>query len=358
MFNLCRRVRRSFATRVYFLGSDNISVSVAESIQQVVSSTPGLDLACVTSRPDRVSDQSLLSTYSTQHNISCWQLVNKATKEEDFLSLQEHIRSSQEEGFETIGIVASFGYMLPTAVIRQMGRHFYVVHPSLLPKYRGAAPLQHALLNGDTESGISIVTVSPDRFDAGSIVMQTRFPIADFTYPDLLEQTQQTAQQMVTALLQDVQGCYDRRLPQDDAAASPAAKLFLPDSYVDWSRDGYERVFNKYRALYRSPLKSIRTVFEGQVLLITGMQRPSAAFMARLDGLYPKAKEGSVWCGVGKGASKLFVRTWDGWVTVERLMLPKQKEATAKWFISQYIAKEKIRQNPGGPGEYFFSGQE
>lgn len=175
-----------FSTRIYLLGSDNISVSVAESIHKVVSSTPGLDLTCITSRPDHVSDQSLLSSYSEKENISCWQLVNKSTKEQDFLSLQEHIRCSQEEGYETIGIVASFGYMLPTAVIHQMGRHFYVVHPSLLPKYRGAAPLQHALLNGDALSGISIVTVSPDRFDAGSIVMQSEYPISEFTYQDLL----------------------------------------------------------------------------------------------------------------------------------------------------------------------------
>jgi methionyl-tRNA formyltransferase len=57
--------------------------------------------------------------------------------------------------------------MIPEKIINEMGEYFFVIHPSLLPLYRGAAPIQHALLNGESTSGVSVITVSQDRFDAG-----------------------------------------------------------------------------------------------------------------------------------------------------------------------------------------------
>jgi len=60
--------------------------------------------------------------------------------------------------------------MIPSGFIDIFKKSMIVIHPSLLPKYRGASPLQYALLNGDVESGVSFIEISKNKFDAGKIV--------------------------------------------------------------------------------------------------------------------------------------------------------------------------------------------
>ncbi|KAL3209125.1 hypothetical protein MRX96_038343 [Rhipicephalus microplus] len=71
-----------------------------------------------------------------------------------------------------VGVVVSFGHLIPASSIHACKYGMINVHPSLLPRWRGAAPLVHTLLAGDTKSGISVITVAPNRFDTGKIVMQ------------------------------------------------------------------------------------------------------------------------------------------------------------------------------------------
>lgn len=60
--------------------------------------------------------------------------------------------------------------MVPTEIIDSFPLGMYVMHPSLLPKYRGACPIQHAILNKETETGVSIIEISKNKFDAGNIL--------------------------------------------------------------------------------------------------------------------------------------------------------------------------------------------
>ena len=83
-----------------------------------------------------------------------------------------------------LGIVASFGYFLTPNVLETFREGCINVHPSLLPNYRGASPIQYALLNGDDITGISIIDVHPTELDVGSILFQAKIPIpyrSDFT---------------------------------------------------------------------------------------------------------------------------------------------------------------------------------
>ncbi len=61
--------------------------------------------------------------------------------------------------------------MIPESVIEKVGRDFWVIHPSLLPKYRGAAPIIDALMRGEKETGVSIIKISKGEFDAGDVLM-------------------------------------------------------------------------------------------------------------------------------------------------------------------------------------------
>lgn len=68
-----------------------------------------------------------------------------------------------------VGVVASFGHMIPDQIIDKFSQGMLVVHPSLLPKYRGSCPIQHTILNKDKEAGVSIIEISKNKFDAGAI---------------------------------------------------------------------------------------------------------------------------------------------------------------------------------------------
>jgi len=64
--------------------------------------------------------------------------------------------------------------MVPAEFIDSFPLGMYVMHPSLLPKYRGACPIQHAILNRETETGVSVIEISKEKFDAGRILAQTK----------------------------------------------------------------------------------------------------------------------------------------------------------------------------------------
>ena len=77
-----------------------------------------------------------------------------------------------------VAVVASFGLLLPAALLSPLRLGALNVHPSLLPRFRGAAPVPHAILAGDASTGVCIIEVSPDRFDAGAVLARRELPIA------------------------------------------------------------------------------------------------------------------------------------------------------------------------------------
>ena len=76
----------------------------------------------------------------------------------------------QIEGNFDIGVIASFGKMVPDNIIDAFPQGMLVMHPSLLPKYRGACPIQHAILNQDEFTGTSVIEIAKGVFDAGNIL--------------------------------------------------------------------------------------------------------------------------------------------------------------------------------------------
>lgn len=71
-----------------------------------------------------------------------------------------------------VGVVVSFGYFLHPHMLANLAHGAVNMHPSLLPKYRGPAPIHHALLNGDALTGVSVIEIDPRAFDVGRILMQ------------------------------------------------------------------------------------------------------------------------------------------------------------------------------------------
>jgi methionyl-tRNA formyltransferase len=171
--------------------------------------------------------------------------------------------AAMELGADTV-VVAAYGLLIPEDVLAE--RLWLNVHPSLLPRWRGAAPVERAIMAGDTETGVTIhQTVKA--LDAGPIAAQRAFPIDD---EDDAGAVYTKAAPLAAELLDDV--LPDPRFaPQDEEGATYADKITSADRELDWSRPPDE-LLNRIRAL--SPHIGSRGELEG---------RPVTIWRARID---------------------------------------------------------------------------
>ena len=104
-----------------------------------------------------------------------------------------------------IGVVSSFGHLIPSNIIDSFHLGTYNVHGSLLPKYRGAAPIIHALLNGDSSTGVTIMEVRPEKFDIGDIIATREIKIlGDDNRLSLTQKAADVGASLLLEVLQDL----------------------------------------------------------------------------------------------------------------------------------------------------------
>ena len=148
----------------------------------------------------------------------------------------EQIRALEPD----LSVVVAYGHILPRDVIDLPRLGTLNIHASLLPQWRGAAPIQAAIRAGQTESGVTIMRMVT-RLDAGPILLQVPTPIVDDeTYGELqLRLSELGALALIEALsLIDIGKMVER--PQDDALATVAPKIEREDARIDWSRPAVE----------------------------------------------------------------------------------------------------------------------
>lgn len=160
--------------------------------------------------------------------------------------------------------------ILPREVYSLARLGAFNVHGSLLPRYRGAAPIQHAVMNGDTRTGVTSFLLN-DVVDTGTILEQRELPIGDdMTSGDLFVAMAPLAAECAVSTTEALLAGTARPMPQDDALATPAPKLFRDDSAIDWMQNR-ERVRNFIRG--RSPAPCAWTTFEGVTMKISRASR-------------------------------------------------------------------------------------
>ncbi|MBK9407370.1 MAG: methionyl-tRNA formyltransferase [Gemmatimonadetes bacterium] len=138
-----------------------------------------------------------------------------------------------------LSVVVAYGHLLPTSVIDLPPLGTLNIHASLLPRWRGAAPIQAALLAGDADTGISIMRMVK-RMDAGNVLLQVPTPILDDeTYGELqLRLSELGALAIVEALTLLSLGPVTE-VPQDEALVTFASKVEREQAQVDWTQDGH-----------------------------------------------------------------------------------------------------------------------
>jgi methionyl-tRNA formyltransferase len=198
------------------------------------------------------TSESAVKQFAIAHGLTVFQPESLKNPE-----AQERIAAAHPDAL----IVAAYGLILPPAVLAIPSRGAINIHASLLPRWRGAAPIQRALLAGDAETGISIMQMEAG-LDTGPVLAQHRLPIApDDDFRSLHDKLAALGGRAIVEALAGVA----RPTPQPEAGATYARKLGREDEEIDWSTSCAE-IERKLRALRPAP--GARTVLKGQPLKI------------------------------------------------------------------------------------------
>jgi methionyl-tRNA formyltransferase len=169
----------------------------------------------------------------------------------------ERLDESFEVGADAV-VVAAYGALIPEVLLDQA--LWLNVHPSLLPRWRGAAPVERALMAGDTETGVTIHRTTPE-LDAGPIAAQERFAIApEDDAGAVYAKGADVAVRLLERVLEQ-----PRFEPQAEEGVTYAEKLGAADRELDWSRPP-EEVLNRIRAL--SPHIGARAELDGRDVIV------------------------------------------------------------------------------------------
>jgi methionyl-tRNA formyltransferase len=219
----------------------------------------------------------------------------ESPRDEDFLELLEVVAPD-------LSVVVAYGHILPKAIIDLPRLGTLNIHASLLPALRGAAPIQAAIREGLTETGITIMRMVP-ALDAGPIVLQSRTPIADDeTYGELEGRLSELgALALIEALTMiELDRPSDRpsERQQDDSLATYARKVTRDATRIDWTLDARE-VANAIRAY--DPRPGAWSTHAGADLKLFGARqlfeeagRPGEVISASPDGLVVACGSGAV----------------------------------------------------------------
>jgi len=217
--------------RALFFGTPDIAVSSLEALASIA------DVACVICQPDRPAGRGM--------NLRAPAVKTAAVKLGLPIAQPTKIRNAAfadwvNEQRVDVALVIAYGRILPQAVLDSPRRGCMNLHASLLPKYRGAAPVNWAIARGETSSGVCLMQMDAS-MDTGAILSSKTVPIgADDTAGYLAERLATVAAEIV---LDDLRAAVDGELhavPQDEAFATYAPKLSKEDGRIDWRRSASE----------------------------------------------------------------------------------------------------------------------
>lgn len=214
-----------------------------------------------------------------------------------------------------LGIVIAFR-MLPEVVWAMPRLGTFNLHASLLPQYRGAAPINWAIINGERETGVTTFLLNHE-IDKGAILGQIRVPIGEEdTVGTMYEKLMQTGTGLVLDTVERIAAGEVQPVEQqqiDDRTLKPAPKIFKEDCRIDWSQPG-RRIIDFIRGLSPYPAAWTALYREG-----SEEEQTAKIFAAAFEA----AAHAGVVCGTVESDGRTFIRVAcaDGWITLKELQI-------------------------------------
>lgn len=294
--------------KIIFAGTPAFAVPALQALIEA-----GHDIVMVLTQPDRPAGRGMklkaspIKTLALENNLQVFQ--PDSLKPQD---VQNEIAAVKADAM----IVAAYGLIIPTAVLALPTLGCYNIHGSLLPRWRGAAPIHRAILAGDTQTGVTIMKVVP-KLDAGDMISKQAIPILETDTTQTLHDaiSHAGAKMMVEAMLQlSTHGELVAEV-QDERLVTYAHKVEKAEAMIDWQVPA-QQLSRQVRAF--NPFPVATTTFRGE--------RCRIWFATAVSG---EAKPGQV-CALGE---QLLVGCGQGLLAIEMLQMPGGKKQTAQQFI-------------------------
>jgi methionyl-tRNA formyltransferase len=315
--------------RVLFMGTPSIAVPCLASILE-----GGHTVVGVFTQPDKPQGRRYVLTpppvkvFATERGLPVYQ--PETLKDEAAFPLLRELKPD-------VCVVVAYGKLLPPYVLEYPRYGCLNLHVSLLPKYRGAAPIARAIMAGERESGVSVMYMN-EGLDTGDILSVDRFPITpDDTLGTVEEKCALIGGKALVSALAALEAGKAPRTPQPLDGASYAAKITKDDGKISFASKT-EEVLCRIRGLAPAPM-AVTTLADGKSLKIVKAQPPKEADpYGRIENGAPKAAPGTVLSLCEKGEGAIEVATADGSV----LLVSVLPEGKGVMRASDFIRGRKV----------------
>ncbi len=301
--------------RIVFFGTPGFAVASLSALTD-----HGMDVVAVVTAPDKPAGRGrqvqspAVKIYAEEKGIPV--LQPERLKSPEFIEQLQALKAD-------LHIVVAFR-MLPELVWNMPPMGTVNVHASLLPQYRGAAPINRVIMNGETETGVTTFKLR-HAIDTGNILLQERIPIApDDNAGTLHDKLMQAGAALLVQTVEGLAAGTIREIPQalqPEAEYKHAPKLFKEDMRIDWNRSG-QAVYNHIRGL--APYPAAWTQMGDKTMKIY-----AAHFVPEAHQAAPGSHESG-------DASWLRFAVPDGWIYIDELQLEGKKRMPITEFLKGF----------------------
>ena len=295
--------------RVIFAGTPDFAASALTALIEA-----GHEILVVLTQQDRPKGRGMkltpspVKTLALQHNLPVWQPENLKD-----VSNQQQLRDLQAD----VMVVAAYGLLLPAAVLNIPEHGCLNIHASLLPRWRGAAPIQRAIEAGDVESGVCIMQMDVG-LDTGDVLLSRNTTIKnDTTAAQLHDALAVIGAEAIVEALATLPAL--TAVSQPETGVTYAQTLSKADAEIDWSL-GAKQIHNKIRAL--NPVPGAWSSLNGQVIKV---------WASRVLEMSSTANTGSI---VAADKQGIAVQTGEGVVLITELQASGSKRMAAAAFVA------------------------
>ncbi len=313
--------------KILFMGTPDIAL---ESLKKIYEN--GYEICGVVTVPDRPAGRgnkmvsSPVKEFAIQNNLKVFQ--------PEKISHNDEFKNEIKELVPDLVVVVSYGVILPKSFLDIPKLGCINLHPSMLPKYRGAAPIQWAILNGDDTTGVTIMYLDQG-MDSGDIIIQREVAIdPDETTGDLWARLSTIGAEMLTQVIKNIDNGIIERTPQpDDFTLAPMLSKDM--ARIDWNEKSASEIKNLVRGL--NPILGAYTTIDGKKIKLWKVQSISYSEFAdickdKIDG----CQNGTVLLSDSK--TGLFIKAKDGVISV----LEIQGENARKMGINDFLRGTQI----------------
>ncbi|MBD3330935.1 methionyl-tRNA formyltransferase [Candidatus Peregrinibacteria bacterium] len=298
--------------KVVFFGTPDFALPALEVLNQ----SEKFEVISVITQPDKKIGRSqiLMPPPVKEHALN---LGLKVFQPNNQAELKEYLKNFEADFY----VVIAFGMILDEKILKMPKKACINVHASLLPKYRGASPIQESLLNGDKETGISIIKMN-EKMDQGDILMIQRINIDEEDNTDTLrKKLAYLSGLLLPYVLEDYKMGHINPIPQNHEKATYCKKIKKEDAEIKKSMNA-KKVINMIKAF--TPWPNVYTFFKNKKMFILETKISTNAV--------PKGE-------FKKHDNKLYLGFGNNSLEITKLKLEGKKEMDAKAFLNGYGKK-------------------